>query len=252
MLAISFGTCRVYGATALIRGVRRFPHRIHNMSEIERAVQTYKNNKFDENFIHLFSQHAIDILISEKEKCIENLENEIKIIQRDNDLYIIEISSNREYKSIINGVNILVDTVSKNTILSGKDNLDEFYRDGMISKISEISCTKLNEAQIFASMKRIRDFLSRPIIWVGHCSLHDPLPEEEHVASLRRTLNAQVERSSMKLGDRFIDPTPLVSSVGRSAFFEKDGRDLFHYTGAGHAALAAKVKEAMSEISCLR
>lgn len=246
MRILAIGTCRIYGAAAFLQGARRFPHRVHNPAEIERAIDLLDGRDYPSDLSHVLSEYALSIVQTYPEGFRERLEDPLVELRRQTfDAYVVEVSSLRTYLAASENGPVLVDSIVARALPEQEDQLTPFYDAGRLRRLHNISSSPDDPAETKAAMRRIKQRLGGPIVWVSHCGLADPREGEDQLALTRRLLAEKVSNFAALMGDGFVDPALLAAQHGRETFFGQNGADLYHYTDTGHAALADAVAESL-------
>lgn len=249
MRVLAIGTCRIYGAAEIVKGARRFSHRVHNPAEIERAIDLLQGRMHPWDLSHVLSEYALSIILREPDDFREHLAGLLAELRAQTfDAYVIEISSVRTHRANSDEGPVLVDSIVAQSLLQHGEKLAPLYGAGQLRRVRDLTAAPETPAETRAAMRRIKNRLNAPIVWVSHCGLSEAAPHEEHLARTRRLLAEKVSRFAHQMGDAFVDPTPLVGQHGREAIFTEAGEDLYHYTDLGHEALAAAVQEKLERI----
>lgn len=247
MRVLAIGTCRIYGAAALMPRARRFPHRVHNPVEIERAVDLLQGRDHPADLDHVLSERSLAAFMDGPEVFRETLEPALAQLRTQNfEAYAIEVSSLRTHRAASDAGPVLVDSVVARSLLQNEDVLAPLFQTSRLRRLRDLTVSPDPPVETKAAMGRIKERLARPIVWISHCGLPKPRPGEENLATTRRLLSDKVARYSAAMGDAFFDPTALVARYGREALFMNNGEDLDHYTDFGHAELARVLKEKLA------
>jgi len=248
MRALALGTCRINGAADRSAVMRHVPHRVHCLPEIERLLDVIDGRLPPADLLHTLSQNALADILARPEGHADRIAATTSWLRdRRFDAYVIELSSARSRWARVGDDEVLLDSVVANSLAEHAAAMEPLYAAGVLRRLGPARHQLDDTAAVKAAMRRIKNRLAAPIVWVSHCSLPDPAPSEAHAARTRADLAEKTARFAAQMGDAFFDPTTLIQRFGRRAVFTRNGTDLFHYTDAALDHLAHALEARLTD-----
>jgi len=243
----AIGTCRVYRSAYKLRQpgleVVRFPHRVHTLGQIEQGLRylTRGENLVPNDLVHTLSRRACEILLNRPSpwNTLEKLRTGIPPLA-EFDKILIEVSSFREHYAVAGGKTVLINSFVAADLKRHADRFEPLYESGKLKRLTDYSTRDPGMENMHLAMNRLKAFFGKPILWISHGNIVNPTPEEDVLYRSREKTARIVRRGVGKKTDYFY-PKVLTEELGRDALFEKNGRDLNHYTPLGLTRMAERL-----------
>lgn len=209
------------------------------LPEIERVFDLVLGANLKLDHAHILSMHALTTVLDHPEDFNERLQTQLEAAsQSPFDAYVIEHSSAKVYSARTSSGPVLVDSMVARNLAQKRSSLTTHYDAGRLLEIDAVSDQCLSSDEMKASMRRIRNRLNAPILWVFHHGLPTPKPHETPLAVTRANLAAHTCRFARQMSADFYDPTQIVAALGRENAFRAGGQDLYHVTRSASMRLS--------------
>jgi hypothetical protein len=190
--------------------------------------------------LHLASDYAAAQIFEQgrrREDVIADLEP-LRRLWPNIELFLIEISSYREYTASFAGEEIVVNNFSDRDQTAHASMLEEQFQRGQSAPKLEIRYDNKRPEEMIKWMGRLKAALGgRSVIWVSHMRHPGDDPRYEHPNAVRLRVADTLRTGAARQGDGFFDPTTIANEMGADAFFIRDG-DIDHLAEASTKRLA--------------
>jgi hypothetical protein len=198
--------------------------------------------------VHLASDYAAAQIFEEgrsRPDVIADLEP-LRVLWPDFDMFLVEISTYREYTATLKDSDIIVNNFSDRDQTAHAAALEDQARMGMSVPRLEIRYDNKRPSDMIDWMGRLKAALgNRPVIWVSHVRHPGADPRFEHPNAVRSRVAQTLREGAEKLGDGFFDPTEVAAEMGPEVFFMRDG-DIDHLSDAA----ARRLTGIYSDLAC--
>ena len=232
--------------------IRTTPHRFHSPRQTLLFVKHMANgNVYRSDLAHLISDYASDEIFV-RDKSPSHVSNELEELRRlwsKFDIFVIEISTLREYIAQHEGKQLVVNSFSQRDQEKHHTKIEAAAQARRSVPLLPITIEHLTTGMTIYAMNQIKRALgSRPILWVSHIRPPSDAPEYDTLNKVRRHISATLCTGADRLGNGFFDPSDIARQMGQAAFFMQDGRDLDHMTPEAARILSGRYKEICTEI----
>jgi hypothetical protein len=242
------GTCRVLDPANHLRRDLRLPalhtaHRVHSPREVERLVEALTTGKVDPLTVHTISDAAFADLLQGRSEWTAEFIGLLHAQWDTCSAFVIEISTLKQ-SFVETGVGRLyVNHYTLRDLQAFSEQIEPMIQEGKIApfRAADIVTENVTASGAHAAMRRIKALLGgRPIVWACHLNVVSQSEETRRLHEVRTKIASIVASGAEKLGDRFYDPTEVLTELGAKNALEKNGTDYNHFSRPAIERLAKR------------